>query len=253
MGTDKDWEKWGATDPYFGVVSSEKYRRGALDERALHEFFESGERHVARVLSLIQANCPGDFTSRRVLDFGCGVGRLLLPLAAHAQEAVGVDVSTSMLAEASRNAKAMGVDNIKLVLADQNLTGVEGCFDLIHSYIVFQHIPWRRGRVILQRLAEHVVPGGVLAVHFFTSCTVSPVVRGLVKLRYVLPPANWARNLLKGRPMFEPAMQLHCYDDKAVARDLVARGFEPPQFLTEPGMAAFNAVFLLARRAACTM
>ena len=39
MGTDKDWEQWGATYPYFGVLSSDRFRKHRLDESVKKEFF----------------------------------------------------------------------------------------------------------------------------------------------------------------------------------------------------------------------
>jgi SAM-dependent methyltransferase len=42
----------------------------------------------------------GDFTGRRVLDVGCGTGRVAVALAEEAHEVVGVDPSDAMLAEA---------------------------------------------------------------------------------------------------------------------------------------------------------
>ena len=43
---------------------------------------------------------------RRVLDFGCGIGRVAAALAPHAREVVGVDVSAGMVAQARARASA---------------------------------------------------------------------------------------------------------------------------------------------------
>ncbi len=43
---------------------------------------------------------------RRVLDFGCGIGRVAAALAPHAREVVGVDVSAGMIAQARARASA---------------------------------------------------------------------------------------------------------------------------------------------------
>jgi SAM-dependent methyltransferase len=52
----------------------------------------------------------------RLLDLGCGTGRLTLPLARHVAEAVGRDPEPEMLAEAARQAAAAGVGNVRWVL-----------------------------------------------------------------------------------------------------------------------------------------
>ena len=65
-----------------------------------------------------------------------------------------------MLAEAARNAAAMGLTNLALVGSDVELSEVEGRFDLVHSAITLQHIDVDRGR----RLIELIAPGGFGAI-----------------------------------------------------------------------------------------
>jgi 2-polyprenyl-3-methyl-5-hydroxy-6-metoxy-1,4-benzoquinol methylase len=248
MSTDKDWEKWGATDPYFGVLSNEKFRKDGLSESTKKEFFATGVAHVEKVFQLIKDNFNQECKPKRALDFGCGVGRIALPLAERTEQTLGVDVSQSMLAEATSNAMSAGISNIDFVLSDDDLAKIEGDFDLIHSYIVLQHISWSRGRTLLQQLAGKVSPDGYLAVHLLASSTVPILVRAAVRLRYLVPPLNWLRNIFKHRSIFEPAMQLHIYDVDKIVSDLKARGFGEPIFCNEPSMDGFQEVFLLAQR-----
>lgn len=248
MRTDKDWEKWGSTDPYFGVLSSERFRRGKLDKNAIDDFFASGEEHVDKVFQLVSETLEAQFKPKSALDFGCGVGRLLLPIAKRTERCLGVDVSPSMLREAARNVESAGIANVDFALSDDRLSKVTNTFGFVHSYLVLQHIPWRRGRYIIQRLSEKVESGGYLVTHFFVSTAASKLVRAAVRLRYAIAPLHWARNLMKRRPLCEPAMQLHVYDLSAVLRDLTARGFESPGIFDEPVMNGFRNVYLVARR-----
>ena len=204
MGTDRDWEKWGATDPYFGVYSEGKFRRDLLNEKSKAEFFESGEQHIHRILAEIQALFPSGAKPATALDFGCGVGRLVIPLARRMREVVGVDISPSMISEARQNCEQAGVGNVRFVTSDDALSMVQSRFDLVHSHIVLQHIPWRRGRILIQAMASRVNPGGYLVAQVLATCDQPWLLRKLVQLRYVFPPANWLRNLLRGRPMREP-------------------------------------------------
>ena len=248
MGTDKDWEKWGATEPYFGVLSNVKYRRNKLNQLARNAFFESGENHVIRVFKAIRDNFDPQFSPRSVLDFGCGVGRLIIPFARHADKVVGVDVSTSMLSEAKRNCELTELAK-KITLAQSgDPSCIESQFDLVHSFIVLQHIPWQRGRQILQALSGLVSKNGYLAVHIFTSCNTHPIVRLLVRLRYCFPPANWVRNIMSGRHIFEPAMQLHVYDMDTIMHDLEVGRFGKILCLDEPTGCEFDSIFLFAQR-----
>lgn len=209
--TDGEWERFGATDPYFGVVTHEKYRRANLTEAHLDDFFRSGEDHVAHVLSVVRDRIAPGFRPQRCLDFGCGVGRLAIPLARVAGEVVGVDVSPSMLREAVRNCAERQVTNARFVRADDDLAAVEGQFDLVHSFIVFQHIPVRRGERIVRRLLDRLAPSGVGVLHFvYAKATLGRKLVGWVK-GYV-PMGGRLLNVAAGRSLRAPALQMNAYD-----------------------------------------
>ncbi|MGP0084073.1 MAG: methyltransferase domain-containing protein [Steroidobacteraceae bacterium] len=171
VSTDVAWEEWGRRDPYYGVITDPRFRRSKLDEQIKRDFFESGESHVHGVLATIRRHVDPGFTPRTVLEFGCGVGRLLVPFAKIADEVVGLDVSPSMLQETQRNCDERHLRNVRLLLSDDDLSALTGEFDLIHSCIVFQHIPVERGRAIFSRLLQHLRPGGVGAIHMTYSKT----------------------------------------------------------------------------------
>lgn len=216
LGTDADWDKWGEIDPYFGVLSLDEYRTENLNEEGEAEFFRSGDEYIGQTLGEIRSHLDKHFRPERSLDFGCGVGRLVIPLAGLSKQVVGVDVSDYMLAEASSNCQKRNIGNVSFVKSDDSLTKLTGTFDLIHSFIVLQHIPEKRGMRLIEAMLRHLDPGGVMAIQFYYRCDAPKAVRALVKLRYALPAANYARNLLRGVPMREPAMQLHTYDLEAV-------------------------------------
>ena len=106
-------------------------------------FFRSGAIWVHDyVLSDLTTICNGRMPSRmRVLEIGCGAGRMTRSLAELFGEVHAVDISTEMIAQA-RTALA-DCSNVKL---DQNsgtdlaLFGAAE-FDFVFSAIVFQHIP----------------------------------------------------------------------------------------------------------------
>jgi SAM-dependent methyltransferase len=165
MSTDLEWEKWGATDPYFGVLTDPSFRADRLDDAARRRFFGSGVQHVEMLRDRCRALFGSDFSPKRILDFGCGVGRTIIPFAALADEVVGVDVSSSMLAEARRNCDREGLVNVHLLLTDDSLSCVQGQFDFVHSFIVLQHVEIPRGRELLRGLADRVRPSGAAAIH----------------------------------------------------------------------------------------
>jgi SAM-dependent methyltransferase len=167
--TDADWSALAETEPYWAVLSTETYRGGTLDSAARATFFGSGERQVAALLGFVKRYLLPGFAPTRVMDFGCGVGRLLLPLARVAAEtkggeAIGVDVAPRMLELCRANLDAAGLRNASVVLGDDDLSGVTGSFDLVNSLIVLQHIPPDRGYRLIARLLDLLAVGGVASL-----------------------------------------------------------------------------------------
>jgi SAM-dependent methyltransferase len=211
MSTDVAWEEWGRQNPYFGVITDPKFRSADLDEQAKREFFESGATHVHGVLATIRKHIDPGFAPRSVLDFGCGVGRLLVPFAKIADDVVGLDVSSSMLQEAQRNCDEGLLRNVRLFVSDDSLSALTGAFDLIHSCIVFQHIPVERGRAIVSKLLQHLRPGGVGALQLTYSKTRFASTYGVAPP----PPATPPLHEVRAQPIatgVDPEMQMNPYN-----------------------------------------
>jgi cyclopropane fatty-acyl-phospholipid synthase-like methyltransferase len=100
----------------------------------------------------------------RVLEIGCGVGRLLRPLAGRVARIVGVDVSGGMLDRARDYCE--GLPNVELELTDGSLDFLpDAGFDFAFSHIVFQHLPRKAYAQRYFRDAFRVLaPGGIFRV-----------------------------------------------------------------------------------------
>ncbi len=208
FSTDSAWEEWGQRDPYFGVITNPKYRRSALTADSKLEFFESGRLHVDYLLFVIRKHLDPEFAPRNILDFGCGVGRTLLAFADIAQDVVGLDVSRSMLNEAERNCRDRGLQNIRLMFSDDALSANAESFDMIHSCIVFQHIPNERGKRIFQRLLSRLAPRGVGAFQFLYSKTQFAGNFGVAPR----PTSDSEGQHSRRPPDADPEMQMNPYD-----------------------------------------
>ena len=158
--TDEDWENFGASDPYFAVVTHDKYHKENLDHDRKEDFFATGREHIASLMKQL----PPDMSRKRAFDFGCGVGRLAIPLGNYFDEVVGADVSPSMLREACVNRDQQQADNVSFVQSTDSLSEVQGSFDLVHTFIVLQHIPVARGNEIFKQLVNLIAPGGFGAI-----------------------------------------------------------------------------------------
>jgi 2-polyprenyl-3-methyl-5-hydroxy-6-metoxy-1,4-benzoquinol methylase len=171
VNTDRDWEHLAKTDPFWAVWTMDRYRKGNLTDASRTEFFSSGESYIDSMFRTVRQHVDASFAPRSALDFGCGVGRMLLPLSRRCADVVGVDVSDSMLRLAEECCQSQGATNVRLVRSDDMLSAVTGSFDLVHSFVVLQHIPVPRGLLLLHRLLSLVKDGGVGVLHLtYGSC-----------------------------------------------------------------------------------
>jgi SAM-dependent methyltransferase len=211
--TDKSWEYYGKHDPYYGVFTSDEYHAEHLTEASKEQFFETGRKYIDSIVATVRRHLDHDFSPVRALDFGCGVGRLVIPLAAVCETVTGVDVSESMLNEARNNCVRRGLKNVSLVLSDDNLSQVSGSFNFINSYLVFQHIPPHRGERIFAALADRLEEGGVGSVHV-TYLRKSTILKRFVHWgRKTMPLFNGLVNIaVLRKPFSYPMIQMNEYN-----------------------------------------
>jgi ubiquinone/menaquinone biosynthesis C-methylase UbiE len=205
----RQWERYGALDPYYGVLSAPDFHHARLDAATRERFFTTGRTYVAELMEAIALFAGQGSEYRCALDYGCGVGRLTLPLAERCEHVYGVDVSPSMLQEADRNARCMGVGNVQWVAAER-LADLHGRYDLVHSYLVFQHIPVRQGERIFAALLRGLRPGGAGVIH--VTLRPSHPFAGLFHWTMkTVPFAYNIFNLARGRDWSYPHMQMNPY------------------------------------------
>lgn len=110
-------------DEQFKETGKENYSDLIIDDKLLHETL-------------------GDFSTKKVLDIGCGAGRLTEFFAKDFEHAYGVDISENMVLKARKRLK--DVSNVTFVSNDgEHYPFEDNTFDLVFSYIVFQHMPSR--------------------------------------------------------------------------------------------------------------
>jgi len=166
------------------------YSRRLLDEERLAQ--------AARSLEMLLG--PGALCGRRFLDVGCGTGLFTLAAARlGATEAVGVDVDPGCVAVARRNQRrfAPGARGVRFVMAsvlDAPALERLGRFDVVYAWGSLHHT----GRLYdaLDRAAERVAPGGVLAVAVYNRHFTTPAWRAVKRFYQVLCPG--ARLVMAG-------------------------------------------------------
>jgi SAM-dependent methyltransferase len=229
MSTDAEWEKWGQKDPYFGVITHDKFRNRNLSEDVRREFFDSGREHIQRVIELCRKHIDAAFEVRRAVDFGCGTGRLVIPLAEISEKVVGIDISPSMLSEAGRNSESFGLANVELITSDDELSKLSGSYNFIHSYIVFQHMPVQRGMRVITRLLDHLEDGGIMAVQLTYSKNRFAASGGYPSSEFGWRFMRWGYTRLRKLknlvfPSKDPEMQMNPYQLNRLFYLLQSRG-----------------------------
>lgn len=130
------------------------YIETSNDEWELEQFFRSGKRDVeAIIVPDLPLICRGrDARRLRILEIGCGIGRMTKHLSALFGEVHGVDVSGEMVIRGRE--LLTGARNVYLHETSGNDLAAfpRGYFDFAFSYRVFEHIPYRV--VIVNYMAE---------------------------------------------------------------------------------------------------
>jgi len=223
MSTDDDWELWARRDPYYAVLTDPSYRSKVMSEQTKRQFFETGFGHANFVLETSRLRIDSSFHPVTALDFGCGVGRVTIPLAAKVAHVVGLDVSDSMLSEAARNAETFQCGNIEWVKSVSELQHADRRFDLVHSAITLQHIDIPRGRRLFSDLIDFLNPRGICAIQILYASK-----------RYAesfgTPPANNSNATIptssKRPDDVDPPMEMNPYSLSELAFIMQERGIE---------------------------
>jgi ubiquinone/menaquinone biosynthesis C-methylase UbiE len=242
-----EWQAWGNQDAYYGVLTGPEYRKEQLTLERLEKFFATGTKHVEYILDRI-AHHFGDTQRDKVLDYGCGVGRLVLAFSKHFGETYGADLSDGMLAEARKVTAEQQAKSVTLVQTDgTDLSALPADFGLVHSVIVFQHIPVSKGYAIMDNLLERVAPNGIFAIHVNIDRNVSRVHRVLSSARR-FRIVHILANVLTRKPALEARMQMNCYSLDKIAQMMVQRGFDA--MIAEPysSYQGYHAYFIFGRR-----
>jgi ubiquinone/menaquinone biosynthesis C-methylase UbiE len=222
--TDYHWELFGKKDPYFGVYSDEIFKSGCINEAALEKFFSSGQIHADLIMQKIHDHVDPDFQPESCLEYGCGVGRLVIPFSKICKHVIGTDVSTGMLQITRKNCDERGIMNVDLVAATDSLVNVRNRkFDLIYSIHVFQHIPYHRGKVIFSNLMDRLADGGIGAIHFYYMTTPFLKFRNIAYKN--IPLLNNLINIIKRREYNYPYMQMNPYNLNEIMDMVQSRGF----------------------------
>ena len=155
----RDWNARAAENARYYVRSTKR-------DQSEEEFDASGEQSVrdcvVRHLPLLAGN--RDPKTLTILEIGCGVGRMTKYLARLFNHVHAIDVSGEIIRQARSRLGTLANVSLYETSGSDLALFADGMFDLVFSFIVFQHIPERA--VIFNYIQEaHRVlqPGGILS------------------------------------------------------------------------------------------
>jgi 2-polyprenyl-3-methyl-5-hydroxy-6-metoxy-1,4-benzoquinol methylase len=240
-----DWSELATREPYYAVLTDRRFLRENLDDDTRREFFATGDADVAQLFATVSQIRGAAFLPQTALDFGCGVGRLTLPIARRATAAVGCDIAPQMVAEAKQNAENLGIQNATFVTSLDEIS--DRRFDFIGSLIVFQHIPVHEGMTTMRRLLDLLARGGTAAVHVTLHRPGSTARRVARRIRGALPFLHRIAQRLERDPLRLPYMQMNPYDESAVTQCFVDATGSPPVVIPRNDDAIEGALFIGTR------
>ncbi len=185
------WNAMAELDPLWAVLSDPKKKFGKWDKE---EFFRDGRREANRVTLMCRENgihiSPG-----KMLDFGCGVGRMTRAFSEYFHSSVGIDVSGKMV----ELAKKFNADRLEcefVASASAALPFADSTFDFVFSVLVLQHLP--KKSMILGYISEFIrvaKDGGVIVFQLTNEVPFRQRIQGRRRLWSLLSllqvPQSW--------------------------------------------------------------
>ncbi|MGD8413570.1 MAG: class I SAM-dependent methyltransferase [Candidatus Latescibacterota bacterium] len=167
------WDKKARENATYYVSSYQEY-----DDQDLEEFWKWGDKLAERFLGESGIAFTG---SEKMLEIGCGVGRMTRYFARGFKEVHGIDVSEEMIKRAREN--LVDSENVQLHVGNGCDLGLfeDGAFDFVFSYITFQHIPDVSVTLNYIREAGRVLRNG--GHFYFQVNNVHPGIRSRLRLR----------------------------------------------------------------------
>lgn len=211
--TRKTYEKLGRDDPFYAVLTAERFRNNRWD---VQEFFATGETEVAEVFEYL-SETGLVFNRGSALDFGCGVGRLTQALATRFESVVGVDIAESMVEKARElNRHGTRVEYFANPVDHLRFLG-DRTFDFVYSSITLQHVPPPANLRYVEEFLRVLRPGGVAVFQVPNGREVreGSLWQTLYKLRRQYLRRAW--KTIRGKPAYEMHYIPRAVVEKAIA------------------------------------
>tara|TARA_B100001750_G_C15485166_1_gene587837 strand:+ start:308 stop:1195 length:888 start_codon:yes stop_codon:yes gene_type:complete len=137
----QDWNERARTNTLFVISTDHSDSEKDFWQSGVNDCEKILGRNSDRFSNILQGKDP---KKMHVLEIGCGIGRLLIPMSNIFQNVVGIDISPEMVRIGKE--KTQEISNCEIVEnngSDLSLFS-DNYFDFCYSFIVFQHIPEKK-------------------------------------------------------------------------------------------------------------
>jgi 2-polyprenyl-3-methyl-5-hydroxy-6-metoxy-1,4-benzoquinol methylase len=145
------------------LAASDDVTRQAYSRMVLKSQSQKWIRHTAVEADFVRTHCQLS-TEMQVGDFGCGMGRHAIELAALGCKVTGIDYVKEFVDAAVTTAQERGIANIQFVVGGCRTVDLRREFDVILCLydVIGSYADEAENQRLLQNIATHVRKGGVL-------------------------------------------------------------------------------------------
>lgn len=152
---------------FWNRATLEDSRRVIVDEAGWDRYTEEQLPFILPGLRYPEAIDPSVLGEQMALEIGCGIGRMMKPMAHYFAHVHGIDISANMIEHSCKylentpNATTELFDGFTFPLQDNS-------FDFVYSCLVFQHIPKKELMFrYLQESHRVLVSGGIARIQAY--------------------------------------------------------------------------------------
>lgn len=165
------WEEKAKSNPLFAIMSQENFVNAntEITEDQLSLFYDRGEQFWQRWFQTLFWETR-DKKELRILDYGCGMGRITNQAANFSNHTYGVDISKTQIEYAKKYCpKRDQIQFLSLKENDFTIPLQDDLFDIVYSYAVLQHIKLKSSlELAVNEMCRVLKKNGILKIQIRT-------------------------------------------------------------------------------------